>query len=201
MKYQLGRADTTDPKARAGAFAGDYANNYTEYAVKQRAEGKYFIRRVLLVVLYVVYTFSFAGFFLFGPLRIPMLVALLPVTLWILIFFTWRYASVEHEYMIASGTITFVDIYGGRSRRVLFSCDVKDMMQVAPLPQPYDAVLTGVQSVIDLRGSKDTPDGYFFTVKNNAGKKTAVLFEATEKAVKIMKYYNPVTVVSTSLRR
>ena len=198
MQYRFGNANAVDPKARDAGNAGDYANHYTEYAVTQKPEGKYRLRRLLLIALYILYPIAYMV--LFASLNLPMLIIFTPVTLWMLIFFTWRYVSVEHEYMIASGTITFVDIYGGRSRRVLFSCEIRDMMQIAPLTQEYEKFLSDAD-VIDLRGSVKAEDGYFFTIKDQNGQKAAVLFEATEKAVKIMKYYNPVTVVSPSLHR
>lgn len=201
MSYRFANQNTADPKARDASIAGEYANNYTEFAVVQKPEGKYLGRRILLISLYIIYAAAFCLLFLAGPVKIPMLVSLLPVTLWILIFFTWRYAAVEHEYMISSGTITFVNIFGGRTRRVLFSCVIKDMMQIAPLTETAQYTFADAEAVIDMRGSVKAEDGYFFTIRDADGKKVAVLFEATEKAVKIMKYYNPVTVVSGSLHR
>ena len=201
MRYRFANADAADPKARDASIAGEYATNYTEYAVTQKPEGRYLGRRIFLITLYVIYAAAFMLLCLAGPVKIPMLVSLLPVTLWILIFFTWRYAAVEHEYMIASGTITFVNIYGSRTRRVLFSCVIKDMMQIAPLSDTAQYSFSDAAAVIDMRGSVKAEDGYFFTIKDADGKKVAVLFEATEKAVKIMKYYNPVTVVSQTLHR
>ncbi len=199
MQYRFGNTMADDPKARDLGTAGDYANHYTEYAVAQKPEGKYRLRRILLITLYVL--FPIAYMVVCASVSLPMLIIFTPVTLWMLIFFTWRYAAVEHEYMIASGTITFVDIYGGRSRRVLFSCEIRDMMQIAPLTEESRQSFADAADVIDLRGSVKAEDAYFFTVKDRDGKKAAVLFEATEKAVKIMKYYNPVTVVSATLHR
>ena len=199
MRYTFGNPSAVDPKARDAGTAGDYANHYTEYAVAQKPEGKYRVRRMLLIALYILYPIAFMV--ICATANLPMLIIFTPVTLWMLIFFTWRYVSVEHEYMIASGTITFVDVFGGRSRRVLFSCEIRDMMQIAPLTEDSRQSFADAVSVTDLRGSVKTEDGYFFTIKDRDGKKAAVLFEATEKAVKIMKYYNPAVVVSPTLRR
>ncbi len=199
MQYRFGNPKADDPKARDASTAGDYANHYTEYAVSQKPEGKYRVRRLLLIALYILYPIVFMV--ICASVNLPMLIIFTPVTLWMLIFFTWRYVSVEHEYMIASGTVTFVDIYGGRSRRVLFSCEIRDMMQIAPLTEESRKDFADAADVIDLRGSVKAEDSYFFTIKDCDGKKAAVLFAATEKAVKIMKYYNPVAVVSPTLRR
>ena len=126
-----------------------------------------------------------------GPVKIPMLVALLPVTLWIVIFFTWRFVSVEHEYVVSSGVMTFTDVLGGRTRRVLFAVSVKDMTEIAPVPVG-DCDPVGVKSVVDLRGTKASPAGYCFKVQSEEGETFAVLFTATEKALKILRYYNPI---------
>ncbi len=195
MQYIFGCKNPIDPKARAGV-AGEYANNYTEYTVSQKAEGKYRTRRLLMILLYIAYALAYILIFI---TKIPMLVALLPVTLWILIFFTWRYVSVEHEYMIASGVMTFVDILGGRSRRVLFACTVKDMLEIAPITEASKANYADAKNVVDLRGSIKCAEGYYFTIKDDSGNKIAVLFAATAKAVKIMKYYNPAAIVSETL--
>jgi len=197
MQYNFGCKNPIDPKERAGQADG-YANNYTEFTVAQKAEGTYRTKRLLMILLYAAYAVLYMLLFI---TKIPMLVALLPVTLWILIFFTWRFVSVEHEYMIASGVMTFVDILGGRSRQVLFAVTVKDMLEIAPVTGEGKAWYADAKTVIDLRGSVKCTDGYAFTVKNDAGEKVAVLFAATDKAVKIMKYYNAATVVSESLQK
>ena len=198
MNYRIGLEKFEDPKSHNAALAGEYANNYTEYAVTQKAEGKNLTNRLLLILLYTVYSVVFAVFFLAGPVKIPMLVALLPVTLWIIIFFTWRFVSVEHEYMLASGVMTFVDIYGGRQRKALFACPVKEMREIAPL-RPTTQL--NAKTVIDMRGSVKSADSYYFIINDRAGNSTAVLFEATSSAVQIMKYYNSATVTSDSLSK
>ena len=198
MNYRIGLEKFEDPKSHNAALAGEYANNYTEYTVTQKAEGKNLTNRLLLILLYTVYSVVFAVFFLAGPVKIPMLVALLPVTLWIIIFFTWRFVSVEHEYMLASGVMTFVDIYGGRQRKALFACPVKEMREIAPL-RPTTQL--NAKTVIDMRGSVKSADSYYFIINDRDGNSTAVLFEATSTAVQIMKYYNSATVTSDSLSK
>ena len=190
MQYSFGQKNPTDPKARSAAELSEYATNYTEYTVVQKAEGVWLIRRILMILFYAAYTIAFFLLPTIGPVKIPMLIALLPVTLWIVIFFTWRFVSVEHEYTVCSGVMTFTDILGGRTRRVLFAVSVKDMTEIAPLPA--DALsLVGVHETVDLRGSKSSLGGYYFTVKNEKGETAAVLFTATQKALKILRYYNP----------
>ena len=178
------------------------STNYTEYAVRQKAEGKYLTRRLLLIALYVVFGLGYFGFFTIGPVKITPMIAILPIFEWMLVFFTWRYASVEHEYQMASGTISFTDVYGNRSRRKKLECTIKDMTKIAPATAEYaaDAAGTDARHTFDFRGSKSSPDAYFFTINDKSGAKCVVYFEATAKALKIFRFYNPSATVVTQVR-
>lgn len=174
--------------------------NYAEYVVAQKSEGTFRLKRILMVVFYVVFTGG-----VFGALcaaKIFPVIALLPVLVWFVIWMTWRYVSVEHEYVIASGTMTFTDIYGNRSRKKLFEKKVKDMELIAPMTDEYAKEYADAEIRHDWRGSVKSPDSYFFTCRDDeSGKKTVVFFEATNKAIKIMRFYNSqATVMSDKLR-
>ncbi len=173
--------------------------NYAEYVVAQKSEGTYRLKRILMVVAYVVFTGA-----VFGTLcavKIFPVIALLPVLVWFVIWMTWRYVSVEHEYVIASGMMTFTDIYGNRTRKKLFEKKIKDMERIAPMTDEYAAEYADAAVRYDWRGSAKSPDSYFFTCKDENGKKTVVFFEATNKAIKIMHFYNShATVMCDTLR-
>ena len=176
------------------------SSNYTEYAVLQKAEGKYLVRRVLLIVLYAAVALLYFAFFTYGPIKAVPMICFLPLIIWIMVFFTWRYVSVEHEYTIASGTITFSDVYGGRSRKKKLECKIKDMRIIAPMTDEYKREYANAAAA-DFRGSVSSPDSYFFIYRKAEGKESAVFFEATAKTLKIMRFYNPsATVMSTALR-
>ncbi len=194
MQYRFGLPNPQDPKARNAQNAGDHATNYTEQTVSQKPEGKFRLYRILMAAAYVVYALTF--FIICTEVKLPMLIALLPVTTWILVFFTWRYVSVEYEYFLGNGILTFTKVYGGRTRRVLFALPIRDMETVAPLADSAEAVKKAA-AVLDLRGSEKAPGAYCFTAKDADGNTVAVLFSATEKALKILKYYNGATVVSS----
>ena len=177
-------------------------SNYTEYTVEQKAEGKYLTRRILLVLLYVVFTIGYFLFFTIGPIKLYPLIAILPIFLWILIFFTWRYVAVEHEYTIASGTMTFSDIYGNRSRRTLLEAKIKDMSEIAPLTEESRKKCTGegISKVYDFLSTQSSPDAYYAICAKEGGVRIAIFFEATEKSLKIMKFYNSSAVTLSKTR-
>lgn len=173
--------------------------NLAEYTVDQKAEEKYLRNRILLIVLYVA--FGLLYFIGMSLIKMPMLICVLPVFIWMLVFFTWRYVSVEHEYAIVSGTVTFADVYGGRSRKTIAEAKIRDMEEIAPLTEETERrVRSSADTVIDMRGSVHTPDAYFCTYRNDKNKKVCILFEATGKTLKSFKYYNSSTVMSTTLR-
>lgn len=55
-----------------------------EYTVEQKCEGKWRFRKALMLTLYILYTLAY--FLIIYITRIIPLGALIPVTLWILIF-------------------------------------------------------------------------------------------------------------------
>ena len=173
------------------------STNYTEYVVSQKAEGKWMLRRLLLIGLYVVFSIAWL-IVVVGVLMIWPLGMFTPLLTWMLVFFTWRYVSVEHEYVMSSGVITFSDIYGRRTRRQKAEFRIKELTKIAPAAE-YEAKDTEI--VYDFRGSEKSPDSYFFTFRDENGKNGTVFFEATAKSLKIFRFYNPsATVMSDTLR-
>ena len=161
--------------------------NTYEFVVAQKREGKVQLFRILAVVSYV----------LFFCVVAPWMVAVLPIFEWILIFFTWRYQSVEFEYSMTSGNITFSYIYGGRSRKTALETAIKRFQEVAPLD---DAALSrlearDIQKEYRFISSDDAPDIYYALLEED-GELSVVLFEATQKALGILRFYNPMTVVT-----
>ena len=178
------------------------SSNYTEYVVAQKPEGSWRTKRILLVLLYIgVGLLWLVG--VVGILKIWPLGMFTPLLVWMLVFFTWRYVAVEYEYTMASGVITFSAIYGRRSRKQKCEFRIKELTKIAPVTDPYknDYDAKDIEIVHEFRGSLKSPDAYFFTFTAENGKKGVVFFEATNKALKLFRYYNPsATVMSTTLR-
>lgn len=182
----------------AGYCMNESSHNFAEYAVVQKKEGKNRRLRLFLVFVYVGFGLAYFGFVL-ATGWVP-LGALLPLLEWMLVFFTWRYVQVEHEYTIAMGTMTFTEIYGARRRKTALTVDCREMSRIAPVGRGYDGELAGVRRRYDFRGSVSSPDSYFaiFTLD---GVRSAVFFEGCRKTVKLLKFYNPsATVENPDLR-
>ena len=179
-----------------------------EFAVSQRREGKWIIARVGLVLFYTVFVLSALLLGLKLRLIVPLL-AFIPLSVWILVFITWRYVQVDYEYSMQSGVLTFTKIYGNRQRKRIFEMQLKDAVRIAPLANEQEAArgaayrpereFIGVSSMY-------APDIYFILFelhdKKAREKRRAIFyFEATAKALSICRYYNPSGTIVTEVSR
>ncbi len=159
-----------------------------EYVVAQKNEGKWKLKRLGLIFLYAAFVFAW---FIFGAVsNMWPLLALIPVTLWMLIFFTWRYVNVEYEYSMFSGNVIISNIYGGRSRKKIVEFKIKDCSLIAPVSShALKAEEYEPKKVYNALSSARAEDAYFALFEID-GKKCIAYFEATERSLKICKYYN-----------
>ncbi|MBQ8339573.1 MAG: hypothetical protein IJY16_03920 [Clostridia bacterium] len=168
-----------------------------EFVVRQKNEGKWLFARIGLIFLYVAYVVTLLSVGLLARIVVPLL-ALIPISLWILIFITWRYVSVEYEYSITSGVLTFTKIYGGRSRKRILELPLRDAVRIAPLDNSMEADRAQhyhPEREFSAISSLKAPDIYFILfeldAEKNKDKRRAILYlEATQKALQIFRYYN-----------
>ncbi|MBQ8004972.1 MAG: hypothetical protein IJ303_01505 [Clostridia bacterium] len=168
-----------------------------EYVVSQKIEGKWKLKKLGMLLLYFLFI---VGWFIFGfwSKMFPLL-ALMPITLWMLVFFTWRYVKVEYEYSMVSGEVTFSNIYGGRSRKQTISFRIKDCRLIAPLATHEHKIKDYAPEKIFSAVSSSKAADVYFAVFEKDEKLYAVYFEATAKALKIFKYYNSTSTVISNV--
>lgn len=169
-----------------------------EYVVTPEKKGALRKKKLILIAVYALYCILLLLFVMtVGKLFLPLF-ALVPLTLWIIIFFTWRYTNPEYEYSITSGILTFSVIYGGRSRKKVFEQSVKSMEAIAPLNKTHSYKIDDYKPVCVYEGSSshESPDAYFAIFENEKGEKSVYYFEATARALKVLRHYNPKTFVT-----
>ncbi len=168
--------------------------NTFEFVVDERPEGgrklgKFLGRFALLAFIgaFVAVTFI---------IRMPML-AILPLCLLGLVLYFWKIFNCELEYSMTSGIMTFSRIYGGMRRKKILEVVIKDFREIAPRTAESDERLKaqGIEKTFMFSSHSSAADQYYATFDEN-GQKCVVYFEATEKTLKILRYYNPVTVVT-----
>ena len=166
-----------------------------EYGVDKKREGRLKLLANLLILLYIVFAVGMFGILYW--IRLIPVGALIPLFLWMLIFFTWRYVQVDDAYYIESGTLTLVRKYGNRSKKTLTEFRIKDAEIIAPLADSAGAVRDfAAEREIDARPSADAADTYVVLYRDKSGKRTALYIQVTAAALKSLRYYNEKTVVT-----
>ena len=156
--------------------------NHAEYTVPQKAEGRYLKWRLLLIFLYLLFGFSYTiTAFVIGIVQV---IAVLPIFLWILVHFTWRYVSLEHSFSISEGTLTVTDILKDGKKRIRHRIVLRDALGISSIPS---AIPQGT-AVYDYRGDKTADNSYALTYR--AGSKDCMLFfRATPDFLKTVKRF------------
>lgn len=178
----------------------DFTSTY-EYTVEQKAEGKFKLMKLSLILLYVLYPVIFMAILFI--IQLFQLFALVAVTEWMLVYFTWKYVKPEYEYSVTSGRVTFSIIRGKRSRSEVVSFAIKDCLQIAPASDrewSERLELYDPEIVYSALSTTSSPDKYYAAFENGEGKRCVFYFEATEKMLKLCRNYNSSHTVITKVR-
>ncbi len=166
-----------------------------EYSVEQKREGRLKLLTCLLLLGYVA--FAVGAFVILYVTRLIPLGAVVPIFLWMLVFFTWRYVQVDNKYVIESGKLTFIRIYGNRTKRVITEFKIKDALTVVPLKENKDRIKEfSPERVYSALPSVGCDDAYAALYHDNKGVRCVFMFQATSQAIKVLHYYNDKTVVT-----
>ena len=168
--------------------------NTFEFVVDERPEGIRKLKKILGRITVIAVPIIVAIVLLLVKLY-P--VAVVPLLFLGVILFFWKLFNVELEYSMTSGIMTFSRIYGSAKRRKVLEFTIKEAIEIAPRTPESDAKLQGrdVEKTYMFASHSTAADQYYALV-NVEGKLSVVYFEATEKTLKILRYYNPVTVVT-----
>ena len=171
--------------------------NMYEYVVSPAKQPIWRLKRTLAIIGYVIYAGTVFGIGAYTRLLLPVM-ALVPLSTWILIFFTWRYVAVEYEYSFVSGTMTLSKILGGRARKKVLDIRIKELHTIAPYDGDYIKKAEEFQpeKSYDFVSSMQSPDVYYALFETPEGRRGIIYFEATKAALKILRYYNSDTVLS-----
>ena len=169
--------------------------NTFEYSVKQKSEGKFLRRKIFLIIFYTLYPIIMLSLGFIPNLQVliaPML-AFIPISLWVIVFMTWRYVNIEYEYSITSGFLSFSKIYGSRSRKKFLEIPIKDFALCAPIDnrEKYKrALLYKPEKEFSALPSSKINENSYFAIFELDKKHCIFLFEMTENTKKIIKFYN-----------
>ena len=162
-----------------------------EYVVAEKKTRAVIFKRVALIISYILWVILLIVVGMMIRLIAPLL-AFIPLSLWVLVFLTWRLTQVEYELSFFSGKLTVCRILGGRSRKVLCQVMIRQMDQILPYEEEYVAKIEayGADRTLFAASHTDAPQLYAALWKDEDGKKTILCFEANERALKILRFYN-----------
>jgi microsomal dipeptidase-like Zn-dependent dipeptidase len=123
--------------------------------------------------------------------ELPQLIALLPLFIWIALMFTWRYVSYECATRVEDGTLSFARLFG-KSRRVLWSCRVSELLYAAPdTPEAraHAKALAPHAPLHDYTSGADVPLCYLAVASVNE-KLHLVRFDCYDELIRTLRFYN-----------
>ncbi len=124
-------------------------------------------------------------------------VAILPLSFLGIVLYFWKIFNVEYEYSLTSGRMTFSRINGNMRRKKLLELQIKEMHEIAPYTDEAKAHLETLPLVKNhIFVSSMAADDIYYAVFKKDEELQIVYFEATEKALHILHYYNGVTKMS-----
>ena len=165
---------------------------FAEYAKPVAKLGKNRRMRFLLISLYVAFAAAYALTFI--SLTMPQVIAVLPIFVWMLVFFTWGVVSYECCVRVSSGDITFLKLRGKKEKKLL-SFSAKEILCALPYDEKGKREIEqkNFTSTLDFRADPRC-DGYAILV-NKDGATLLVRFEATIAVMNAMRYYNKAVTV------
>ena len=180
-----------------------------EFVVVQKTEGRWILAKAGLLFLYICVGLAALLLGVIYRLIAPM-IAFVPVLIWMLVFFTWRYTCVEYEYSITSGELTFAKIFGNRSRHTVLRLHLRDAVCIAPLDNgehSQRAAAWRPEREFSAISTNTAPDVYYILFEHGGNgtradaRRAIFYFEATARALQICRFYNPSATVLTQTTR
>ena len=166
-----------------------YSSSFVEHLVSLKEKSLLLPKKIAIVGLGAL----LAGISVaLGFTVLQKLPAVLPIALILigyLIWFLWRFVSVEYEYSILQGEISIDVIYGCRQRKSLYTTPLSKIEKLGYAAKG-DFRDTADQTVF-AASEKSNPNTVWALVREDGGSKTLLYFELTEKAEKAIRRENP----------
>lgn len=186
--------------------------NHAELTVEKKKEGVYLFKRILMhafywglpVILFII--FALISDVFNGPDLVMVSILFIPI--WIFVCpkvvkpLTFIYVDIEEKMDISGGTLTLSKIQGKRKEIPYISVTVSELEAIKPYRGEYkeEADKYKADRRIECVATMKGEDVYYAYYTNAEGKKIIMFFEATEKALRVMKFLNSKTVVVETSR-
>ncbi|MBQ8641675.1 MAG: hypothetical protein IJ480_05600 [Clostridia bacterium] len=176
--------------------------NMAEYTIERKATGKYLKYKIGCLALYAAIVLGYFSITValssYGVWVAIVIIPFVPLFIMLLRHTVWnRYVNVEYKYEIISAKIIFYEVYGKQRENKIYERLISEYDLIAPVTDEFRDKYENADVVRDFRGSENTPDAYFMMAMEPDGKKSVVFFEAAEKTLKALKYYNSQNLIAT----
>jgi hypothetical protein len=160
--------------------------NYAEFTYEKKNEGKVRLARTLMICGYVLYLVAF--FLVCYLTRVIPVFAIAPLTLWIIIFFTWKLVKYDCYFefkagMLELGTVK-VNKKGNRRKNPTVTIHVKEALSATVYDSLFDDLKT-VDKIYDLSESQHSDKRILIIFEQN-GDRCAAIFEGTSKVANLI---------------
>ncbi len=163
-----------------------------EYTVAEANNKALKTKKALFITGYVLYALVVFGVGSMTKLLLPFM-CFIPLSLWVIVWLSWRFTQVEYEYSFFSGELTVNRILGNRTRKIMTKVRIHDLCSVFPATELNQSKIEAFAAETTIMAvSEATAESIWVALWNDAenGKRMALYFEPNEKAIKILKYYN-----------
>lgn len=176
--------------------AENEGTGYSEYTVKRLHDKTLKRKKLLLVLLYIAFAAAFCTVFLVLA-KMPPVIAALPLFLWILCFFTWKYTNIEYTYVTCKGELYIYCVNGYGKAKEVFRRRIADAEIIAPAGGEYGEKENGnFAQVLDCSSCMSSENLYFAAYGD-----TKVYFNVSGVLLNAMKYYSSKNVVLSNVTR
>ena len=174
--------------------------NYAEFAVARKPDSKIKTQRLLFILLYAAFALAYCFVFLV-LVKMGPVIAILPLFLLIMWFFTWKFTKVEYMYIVTQGHLHIYRYDGYNNAKEILKLKVSETEGIYPAnDEDYTQYAKACEAVIDCSMGMHTDDLYF-AIFQIGGKKTAVYFTASTKILNGLHYVGGEKVVGTYVSR
>jgi len=170
----------------------EFLPNYVEYLVPLTEPKKLLPKKLGIIALAAV---LFLAVFISSFTVLKVVPAIVPFLLFgvcAVVWYLWRFVSVEYEYTVLQGEMTFDVIYGRRQRKTLYTAKLNRVTELAPVGEKRSAAdFQGITREYFFAGAFSRPGTWYAVVEEEKGGRTLVFFEMTEKTEKVLRFYQP----------
>jgi hypothetical protein len=161
-----------------------------EYTVAEAKSKTLTLKKIGLIEVYILWA---AVFFIVGASTrlFIYLIALIPISLWIIVWLTWKLTQVEYEYSYFTGALTVSRILGNRTRKKLLHVRIQELSAIFPYGEANASRIEayGAENDIFAASSQNAENSYVALWQDNeSGKRCVLFFEPNEKRTTVAVY-------------